>query len=72
LKARGNFEVNISWEKGKLREASVKSVLGNPCSLRTSVPVSIDGAKPTTVKDNNWYINTFKTEAGKTYSITAL
>ena len=34
LKARGGFEVNISWENSKLSECEIKSLLGNPCVVR--------------------------------------
>ena len=34
LKARGGFEVDISWEKGKLRHAAIRSRLGESCTVR--------------------------------------
>jgi len=34
LKARGGFEVNISWENEKLTLCEIKSILGKPCIIR--------------------------------------
>jgi alpha-L-fucosidase 2 len=34
LKARGGFEVNMTWENGTLAACEIKSILGNPCAVR--------------------------------------
>ncbi|WP_338394939.1 glycoside hydrolase family 95 protein [Fulvitalea axinellae] len=33
VKARGAFEINMKWDEGKVKEASVKSLKGNDCSI---------------------------------------
>jgi alpha-L-fucosidase 2 len=34
LRARGEFEVDITWKKGKLTHARLRSIVGAPCTLR--------------------------------------
>ncbi|MFT4072218.1 MAG: glycoside hydrolase family 95 protein [Dysgonamonadaceae bacterium] len=72
LKARGNFEVDMQWNKHQLEEATIKSVIGGKCVLRTSVPVRIEGATARLSKDGSYYVNSFDTEKGKSYQVKAI
>ncbi len=72
LKARGNFEVAISWKGHKLTNATVTSLSGGVCILRTSLPVSIQGIGVKSVAGVNGFKTVFNTIKGKTYIINAL
>jgi alpha-L-fucosidase 2 len=39
IKARGGFELDFSWEKGKLKGLKITSTVGNPCVLRYGAKV---------------------------------
>lgn len=69
LKARGNYEVDIDWENGMLTQAAIKSNSGNKCTIRTSVPVEIEGIKTEQKTEGNYFLNSFQTEVGKSYLV---
>jgi alpha-L-fucosidase 2 len=73
LRARGGFEVSVEWQDRRLTAASIKSTLGNDCTIRTDVPVNVSGTEYASEKktDNgtDYYLTTFHTQAGKTYPI---
>ena len=70
LKARGNFEVSMSWKNGKLIDATILSVIGSPCKIRTSVPVSVTGATDMkTTQEGNYFLTSFSTEPRRIYEI---
>lgn len=69
LKARGNFEVDMEWEKGILRCAKIYSVLGNKCAIRTSVPIEVQGTEYATTWDKGYYLTIFETKRGNSYNI---
>jgi alpha-L-fucosidase 2 len=41
LRARGGFQVDITWAGGRLVEASIRSDYGQPCIVHAPVPVAI-------------------------------
>ncbi|RFS21373.1 glycoside hydrolase family 95 protein [Chitinophaga silvatica] len=43
LKARGGFIVDISWENGRISNATIRSTIGGNCRIRSKVPVRING-----------------------------
>lgn len=70
LRARGGFEVAMTWENGHLTEAHLHSTLGEDCTVRTGITVSVacDGVPLET--EQSEAVVTFKTEAGRTYEIS--
>ena len=74
LKARGAFEVSEIWTKNKLQTASIKSLQGNPCVLRSYQPITVKEipqlkSKRIVVNQIVMYQLTFNTKKGSTYSV---
>lgn len=71
LKARGNFEVSLQWASGRLTRASIKSLNGTPCRLRTSRPVKTGNlsSRRMAMGKEEYYLIEFPTEKGKAYEI---
>jgi alpha-L-fucosidase 2 len=77
LKARGNFEVSCSWENNKLQSATITSLAGKVCTIRTSTPISISlkgkqiAHSQAVTKDGiTYYEVSFPTKINSTYNIT--
>lgn len=76
LRARGGFELDLSWRNGKLMEGEVLSTIGGKCILRTHHPLNIIGVEFTSSEvpfyNTSNYITTFKTEANASYNFTSI
>lgn len=77
LKARGNFEVDCSWEQNELHSASIKSLSGKVCIIHASTPISISlkgkqiAHSQAFTKDGMTYHEvSFLTKTNTTYNIT--
>ena len=76
LKARGNFEVDCSWEQNELHSASIKSLSGKVCIIHASRPISIThkgkqiAESHAVTKDGmTYYEVSFPTKINSTYNI---
>lgn len=75
LKARGAFEISLTWRNSRLVTAEIRSEKGTTCVLRTKDPVKIHNAKCkvkiVTLQGERNYIYTFPTKEGGLYGIQA-
>jgi len=68
LCARGGFEVDITWEDGKLSESVIRSKLGNLCGVRANMPMVVtSNDKPVEINSPEENVVRFETKAGGIY-----
>ncbi len=70
LRARGDIDVDLRWQKGALAGARLKAGATGPCRLRTSVPVEVSsGGKSVAVRRPEPAVVTFQAQRGATYEV---
>jgi alpha-L-fucosidase 2 len=71
LRARGGFDVDISWKDGKLHQAVIRSKLGRACRIRSRTPVTLREGAPSEQQASVAHdgLLEFSTQAGRTYSV---
>lgn len=72
LRARGGFEVSISWKDGRITAGEILSMSGKNCTIRCKTPItiSVDDINVPVTQDGECY--TFYTEVGKRYEIKSV
>lgn len=71
LRAKGGFEINMSWQNGKLEKAEIISLSGAVCRLRANCTASVlcDGKTVNSRIEDGAIV--FDTAEGEKYTITA-
>ena len=72
LKARGGYVVDVSWQKGRITEASVRAAFDGTCRVRVNKPVgSVRAAgKPVACSSPEAGVAVFGTHAGVVYALS--
>ncbi len=70
LRARGGFEIDISWDKGRMTAVGLRSALGNLCRVRAGTSVKVfSGGEPVSFREVEEGVIEFETVAGAEYTV---
>lgn len=72
LKARGNYEVALSWKDKKLKTAEIKAGFSGQCVIRTSIPLALNDKDAKSIKSNLGYVTSFPVKKGAAYQLKIL
>ena len=74
LRARGGFEVNMEWDKGKMKSAGILSIDGKPCQIKNNgndkIKITCGGKEVVYTDNKDKGIISFSTQKGQEYKLT--
>jgi len=68
LRARGGFEVNMKWENGEIASATIKSLLGGNCRIRSYTQLKGKGLKEAKGQNSNTFYTVAEIQAPLNHS----
>jgi alpha-L-fucosidase 2 len=68
LRARGGFELDITWQNGLLQCAVIRSLSGGHCLIRSAAPLSVSTVEEASYAEG---LLAFPTVSGGTYIVTS-
>lgn len=64
IKARGNFEIDLSWKDHSIETVVLKSIVGGACTIRSARELKTDKSSKSYYKDGFWYLD-IRTKKGE-------
>ena len=69
LRARGGFEINIQWKNHSIESASVLSIIGGNCVIRSSVPLKVKNTLLVSKTVEGGWLLSFPAKKGMRYEL---